>query len=572
MTEGADEMDRQKPFPVGVDDFSKIVSGYYYVDKTRLIEDLLNMGSEVTLFTRPRRFGKSLNMSMLKAFFEIGADIHLFDGLYISGRSALIDRYFGKYPVVFVSMKKVEGNNFSEAVSRMNTVFSREAERFEFMLKDDRLSIAKKRKLQSLMEHGNEANSNSLYDLTDILSSYYGKKVVVLIDEYDVPLAKAFDRGYYDEMIVLMRDLFGDALKSNTNLEFAVLTGCLRITKESIFTGLNNFKVNSITDFAFGEKFGFTDEEVRELLTCYGMEKHYDDIRQWYDGYRFGNVDVYCPWDVLNYCQDLSINDEQPPRNYWMNTSGNEIVNKFIDEIVVSDLQTKAELVKLVQGQSVKKRVSENLTYRDIGSNLANIWSALFMTGYLTCRSGYYGNEFDLVIPNKEIASIVEDTIIAKFDRANNDGARRLARFCNALQDGEPDVVEAIFNEYLKNSISINDTRVRDGKKENFYQGIFLGLLLYKIEWNPRTNYENGDGFTDLAMNTDNPEVGVIVEFKYSKSDDLLPACKEAMSQISDRDYVDGFFRQHESVKTVYKYGIACHKKECRIVFGMEKR
>lgn len=414
-------MENQLILPVGIENFKEIrKDGYYYVDKTALIEQVLEKRSKVTLFTRPRRFGKSLNMSMLQYFFEMGTDSALFDGLHISKNVELCERYMGKYPVISISLKGVDAANYDEAYRLMVQIINDEAERFQFLLDSEKLTKIDKMRYENLidMEMQPAVLAMSLKKLTTLLEKHYGQKVVVLIDEYDVPLAKAYENNFYDKMVLLLRNLFGNVLKTNASLAFAVLTGCLRIAKESIFTGLNNFTVYSITDDEFDETFGFTSEEVQEMLSYYGLSSHFEEVKEWYDGYRFGNADVYCPWDVVNYCKDHRENQNAAPKNYWMNTSGNDVINHFIDSISDNGMLTKDVLERLVNGEVITQRVDEMVTYKDLYSNIDNLWSTLFMTGYLTQR-GYIGNGYySLAVPNREIRNIIIERILTLFRKA----------------------------------------------------------------------------------------------------------------------------------------------------------
>lgn len=561
-------MIKKKALPVGVESFEEIrKNGYYYVDKTMLIEQVLEEKNKVTLFTRPRRFGKTLNMSMLKSFLELGTDPSLFEDLHISENTELCEKYMGKYPVISISLKGVVALSYKEAVDQLSDVINREAFRFMFLMEDPKLSSFEKKKFEELLSDQMTAKTleSSLVWLSMILEKKYGQKVVILIDEYDVPLQKAYEYGYYDEMVLLIRNLFGNVLKTNESLAFAVLTGCLRIAKESIFTGLNNFVVYSITDEVFDEAFGFTDEEVRKMLCYYGLEYHLDEVRDWYDGYRFGNTDVYCPWDVVNYCKDHVRNPEAKVKNYWLNTSGNEVINHFIDSVGEPQKLAKTELERLVSGNVVRKRINEAITYKELYSTIDNLWSTLFMTGYLTQRGAEDDGRYRLIIPNREIRNIVTDHILSLFqDEVKKDG-QMANEFCQALMEGKEKEVERLLTAYMGKTISIRDTFVRKSIKENFYHGILLGILSFKTGWEVSSNRESGTGFSDILIEIDDSDIGIVIEVKYSDDEGQLEKdCKEALKQIKDRDYSQklrdaGFHR-------ILKYGIAFQIKTCKVL------
>ncbi len=568
-------MTDMKKFPIGTEDFKDIINNnYYYVDKTRLIKELVDIGSKVTLFTRPRRFGKSLNMSMLKSFFEIGADSNLFSKLYIGSQSEFCEQYMGKYPVVSLCLKDVEGATFEEAQRNLCFAIQLETARYGFILDDDKLQRHNRKILEDLMALETQDISRSLRGLSQVLCRYYDRKVIILIDEYDAPLASAFKNGYYDQMISLIRSLFSWALKGNSDLEFAVLTGCLRISKESIFTGMNNLDVNTVADILYDDAFGFTDEEVNDLLDFYELGQYHDIIKEWYDGYRFGNAYIYCPWDVLNYCRILKADSNAKPQKYWMNSSSNDIVGKFIDQIIASgDASAQEDFVKLAQGEAVNKYVNSNITYKELYSSVDNMWSTLFMTGYLTSNDGYYEDRYNLTIPNLEIRAVVQEIFIEQFKNADTAYTNSVFEFYRALQDGDIEIVREFFENYLRNSGGIRIANARKDKKENFYQGLFLGMLVLKSNWKAKAECEYGDGYVDLSMLTDKPGVGVIIEFKYSDSKESLNvSVQEALDQIEKKRYADGFFRQHESVDVIYKYGIACHAMDCDIEMRVENR
>ena len=564
-------MEMKKKLPIGIESFIEIrTQGFYYVDKTGLIRELLQNWGKVNLFTRPRRFGKSLNMSMLKSFFEIGCDSALFDGLEISGETALCEEYMGKLPVISISLKSVSGADFTTARAMMCTVIAQEALRFQFLLESDRLTELERQQYARLVMSNEEgfvmSNADlmsSLLTLSVLVQKHYGQKAIILIDEYDVPLDKAMQAGYYDDMVNLLRNLFGQALKTNDSLQFAVMTGCLRVSRESIFTGLNNLKVLTIMDVQFDEYFGFTDREVRDLLDYYELSDLYDTVKEWYDGYHFGNVDVYCPWDVICYCDKLRTNPDEFPGNYWSNTSGNGIIRQFIE---MTRGITRQEIEQLMAGDTVEKIVRQELTYKELYDSIDNMWSILFTTGYLIQKEKPEGRKITLAIPNKEIREIFESQIMEWFrDTARQDGAA-LEAFCEAFEEGNAAGVEEKFNAYLKKTISIRDTDVRKDKKENFYHGILLGLLGYKDSWSVSSNTETGEGYSDILVEIDDKEIGIIIEVKYAENADFEAGCRKAMDQIEKKHYEEKLV--DAGMQTIFKFGIACYKKRCRVVLA----
>lgn len=566
-------MTELKKLPIGIESFEKMRrEDFYYVDKTRLIEQLLSQWGEVNLFTRPRRFGKTLNMSMFQNFFEIGRDSVLFDGLDISKNVQLCEKYQGKFPVVFISLKSVNGNTYEEAVGHLIKIINREARRMQFLLESSKLTQYDKKLFEQLLERemDEETIASSIQELTELLEKHYDKKVIVLIDEYDVPLSKANENGYYDEMVLLLRNFFGNVLKTNDSLEFAVLTGCLRIAKESIFTGLNNFKVYSITDVRFDETFGFTDMEVKKILEYYGLEKYSETVKEWYDGYRFGNADVYCPWDVINFCSDHLENQKLQPKNYWANTSGNDVINHFIESVNEPQKVTKIELEQLVNGGMVQKEINTELTYKELYSSIGNLWSTLFMTGYLTQRGEADGNRYNLVIPNQEIRNIVTNHILKMFQNTVKADGKMVGEFCEALRTGRKDEVEKIFTDYMKKTISVRDTAVQKTMKENFYHGILLGILSFKEDWSIMSNRESGDGFSDILIRSEEADVGIVIEIKYAEDGKLEEECEKALNQIVDKRYTEGL--EQDGIHKILKYGIACYKKTCKVVLKIEDR
>ena len=562
-----------KKLPIGIENFEKLrQEDFYYIDKTRLIEQLLTRWGEVNLFTRPRRFGKSLNMSMLQSFFEIGKDKTLFDGLRISDNQELCEKYQGKFPVVSVSLKGINGATYEEARRFLIKTINEEARRLSVLSDSTELDETDHELLTQLKkkEMTNDSLVYSIRELTELLEKHYGRKVIVLIDEYDVPLAKANENGYYDEMVLLIRNLFENALKTNSSLKFAVLTGCLRIAKESIFTGLNNFKVYSITDKSFDETFGFTDAEVRELLRYYGQEKYYETVKEWYDGYRFGNVDVYCPWDVINFCSDHLADPGLEPKNYWANTSGNSVISHFIDSVGKPQKLTRMELEQLVNGGIVQKEINSELTYKELYSSIDNLWSTLFMTGYLTQRGEPSGNRYNLVIPNREIRNIITNHILKMFKENVKDDGKTVSDLCDALLNQNPEKVELIFTEYMKKTISIRDTFAQKPTKENFYHGLLLGILGFKENWSVMSNRESGDGFGDILIRIEDEDVGIVIEVKYADDGNLQGECEKALQQIIDIRYTEVL--EQEGIHTIIKYGIACYRKKCKVLMRIDKQ
>jgi hypothetical protein len=561
-----------RKLPIGMENFVEIRrNNFYYVDKTRLIEQLVEKWSEVSLFTRPRRFGKSLNMSMLRAFFEVGAEANLFDGLYISHKKELCEQYMGKYPVISFTLKNIEGQSFDEVKKSMRYLIGTIARQYSFLLESEKLSVVDKEIYRALLftnedgtfQMSDVALEKSLYRLTELLEKHYHKKVIVLIDEYDVPLEKAFHHGYYDEMVILIRNLFGNVLKTNEHLKMAVLTGCLRIAKESIFTGLNNFKVYPITMRAFDESFGFTDEEVQKMLKYYRLEEDYEIVKAWYDGYHFGDVDVYCPWDVINYCSDRQYDPKLEPQNYWANTSSNDIISHFVDGMGGQRKVTRIELERLINGETVQKEINQELTYKELYSSIDNLWSTLFMTGYLTQKGDSNGKRYNLAIPNQEIRNIMTDHILQLFkEDVAKDGAM-VETFCQALVDGNANRIEQLFTEYLMKTISVRDTFVRKPVKENFYHGILLGILSYKGGWYVTSNRESGDGFSDIMVRIDDEDVGIIIEVKYAENGKEEEMSRKALLQIHEKHYEKVLL--DEDIHKVMKYGIACNKKKCKV-------
>ena len=566
------QMEELKKLPIGIEDFEKIrQEDFYYVDKTRLIGQLLAQWGEVNLFTRPRRFGKSLNMSMFQHFFEIGSKKTLFDGLDISKNLKLCEEYQEKYPVVSISLKGINGTTYEEARGFLVKTINEEARRLSVLSESKKLNETDQELFRQLKtkEMSNDSLVYSIRELTELLEKHYGKKVIVLIDEYDVPLAKAYENGYYDEMVLLIRNLFENGLKTNRSLKFAILTGCLRVAKESIFTGLNNFKIYSITDKRFDETFGFTDSEVRELLKYYGQEEYYETVKEWYDGYRFGDVDVYCPWDVINFCSDHRTDSKLAPKNYWANTSGNSVISHFIESVNEPHKLTRMELEQLVNGGIVQKEINPELTYKDLYSSIDNLWSTLFMTGYLTQRGEPSGDRYNLVIPNREIRNIITNHILKMFKESIKDDGKTVSEFCDALLKQHPEKVESIFKDYMRKTISIRDTFVQKPTKENFYHGLLLGILGFKENWSVMSNRESGDGFGDILIRIEDEEIGIVIEVKYASDGNLERECEKALQQIIDVRYTESL--EQEGIHKIIKYGIACYKKTCKVMMKIEE-
>lgn len=556
---------KKKMLPIGIENFEEIrTEGFYYVDKTGMIKELLENWGKVNLFTRPRRFGKSLNMSMLRYFFDVNSDPALFDGLKISEEKELCERYMGKFPVISVSLKGLNAISYEKALEMAVPVLQGEIRRFQYLLESERLTQRDKEAYDRLLdaEVSEGALCNSLKVLSELLFKHHGEKTVILIDEYDVPLAKAFEQGYYEQMVLFIRNLFEQTLKTNESLQLAVLTGCMRISKESIFTGLNNLRVLTIADVEFEEHFGFTDSEVRELLEYYGLSGNYNAVKEWYDGYRFGSVDVYCPWDVICHCGKLRADSEAQPQNYWSNTSSNDAVRRFIKQ--ADTAAVKQEIEKLVAGETIRKEIRQELTYQDMYSTVDNIWSVLFTTGYLTQRGKPDKKTFCLAIPNMEIREIYTEQIMALFKEDMRSNREDTEAFCHALQEGDAAEVEKRFTDFLRRTISIRDTFVKKRLKENFYHGILLGILSCYNAWIVSSNEEAGDGYSDILLMMEDEETGVVIEVKYAENGNLDECCRKALEQIETNRYEETL--RDEGSTRILKYGIACYKKRCRVM------
>ena len=559
----------RKKLPIGIENFGEFsTEGFYYVDKTPFIKELLQNWGKVNLFTRPRRFGKSLNMSMLKNFFEIGNIPELFAGLKIMEEKELCEKYMGKFPVISISLKSVDGLKYEAAVAALRRVIGNEACRFDFLAESERLGQNDKGLYSGLTDvkdgkflMTDDLLTDSLQTLSQLLEKHYGQKVILLLDEYDVPLDKAFQGGYYDEMVILIRNLLGNALKTNDSLYFAVLTGCLRISKESIFTGLNNLKVHTISDVRYDEYFGFTNADVDQLLEFYGLSSYKNMIRDWYDGYRFGDTDVYCPWDVINYCDELLAALNTPPKNYWVNTSGNDLVRRMLKN---ASLTTKNEVEELLNGGQITKRIKQELTYREIDDSIEHVWSVLYATGYLTGKHAEQEDAdiFRLWIPNGEIRKLFYELVEDWFREVTRSDTARISRFCGAFPAGDTDTIQEMLSDYLWDSISVRDTAVRRNMKENFYHGMLLGLLQSQDSWLVKSNAETGEGYSDISIQT--PErVGIVIELKYADDGNLETACKAALRQIEEKKYAHGLKRR--GMKKIIRYAIAFYEKECMV-------
>lgn len=567
-------MKTMKKLPIGIEHFEEMRrEDFYYVDKTGMIKELLENKAKVNLFTRPRRFGKSLNMSMLKYFFEYGCDSSLFEGLAIAKEDKLCQEYMGKFPVVSVTLKGAGSLEFQTARGMLCSIVGNEAMRFAFLENSSRLSDREKEQYRQLVNvdtsgrqsfiMSNEVLEDSLRMLCRLLQKHYDQKVILLIDEYDVPLDKAQHYGYYDEMSSLLRGMLGQALKTNDSLQFAVLTGCLRVAKESIFTGLNNLRVLTITSKQFDEHFGFLDREVKELLEFYGLSDRFDLVKEWYDGYRFGSEDVYCPWDVINYADSLRSDPDAKPRAFWINTSGNDIIRTFLK---MAKGSVQREIEELVNGGTVVKKINQELTYRDLYKNIDNLWSVLFTTGYLTKRGETESEAYYLAIPNLEIRKIFIEQVMEWIQEEARKDTQKLDAFCDAFARGDAEAAEAGFGDYLWRTISVLDTGARREKKEHFYHGVLLGLLGHREEWDIRSNAETGEGFCDILIEIRDERIGIAIELKYAREDGLEAGCREALEQIENRHYESKLLQ--DGMKTIYKYGIACRKKECMVRMG----
>lgn len=555
----------KRKLPIGIENFEQIIKDdFYYVDKTGLISELLRNWGMVNLFTRPRRFGKSLNMSMLEHFFSVEGDKSIFDGLKISKDKKLCEEYMGKHPVISISLKGINAASYEAAFELTVKTIKGAVQKAGFLKMSDKLDEDEKKEYRAILdENMSEATLFwSLKNLSELLEKHYETKVILLIDEYDVPLAKAFENGYYDKMVFLIRNLLEQTLKTNNSLKFAVMTGCMRISKESIFTGLNNLKVLSITDERFDEYFGFTDEDVKEMLRYYDREDHYEEMRNWYDGYRFGSTDVYCPWDVLNHCDKIKENAAAFPENYWVHTSSNEAVKKIIQ--MSGNITTKREIERLLAGEEIVKEIRQELTYQEMYQSVENIWSLLFMTGYLTQRQRLDASHYKLAIPNLEVRVIFKTQIMEYFKEGVAKDGDTLKQLCDALKGGDAEKVERLFEGYLKKTISIRDTFVEKSLKENFYHGILLGILGVKEDWGVFSNRETGDGYSDIMIETEDSEMGIIIEIKYAGDGNLLNACEKALKQVEETKYEETLLEN--GVEKILKYGIACYMKHCKVM------
>ncbi len=559
-------MEGRKMIPIGVENFEELMAeDFYYVDKTGMIRDLLNHRGKVTLFTRPRRFGKSLNMSMLKHFFSAEGNKSIFDGLTISKETELCEKHMGKYPVISISLKEIEGKDYESAYRKIARLMRATANEAYELMDSDKLNEVDKADYRALLDLGMTEDTlcSGLMTLCKLLEKHYGKKTVLLIDEYDVPLQRAFINGYYDQMVSLIRGMFGAALKTNDSLDFAVLTGCLRVAKESIFTGMNNLEVFSITDKMFSQYFGFTDGEVREILAYYGIGKCYGALKDWYDGYQFGGTEIYCPWDVLNHSKRFAFDQKTAPQNYWIDTSGNDVIKRFVAQATDA---TREEIERLIAGEAIEKEVRLNLTYSEMYDSIENLWSLLFMTGYLTERGDADGRRRKLAIPNQEVRDIFVMQIQEYFKESVKSDTDTLDAFCAALVGGDADEVGRLFSQYLEQSISIRDAAAPDDRKESFYHGTMLGILMASGRMSVVSNREAGNGFADILAKSKDGETGIVIEMKYARDGDLDGASQDAIGQIDERQYMDAF--KYTLVRKVLKYGVGCYKKTCRVVLG----
>lgn len=565
-------MTEKLKLPMGIEDFKEIrTMGYYYVDKTGLLRTLLKKFGKVNLFTRPRRFGKTLNMSMIKYFLETGSDSTLFDGLEIAKEKELCNKYMGKFPVISISLKNAASDTFEGAKEMLCSVIGKEALRFSYLMQSDSLTETEHKQYKALIHVDDNGIftmadgllKDSLLLLSSFLEKHHGQKAIILIDEYDVPLDKAYQSGYYDAMVELVKALFGGALKTNSSLYFAVLTGCLRISKESIFTGLNNFSIYTVKSVRYNEYFGFTDKDVRTILEYYKFTDQYNVIKEWYDGYRFGNLEIYCPWDVIKYCDDLCDGNATYPQNYWVNTSSNDIIRRFIDK---ADASTKDEIERLINGGSIKKEIHQELTYRDLDSDTDHLWSLLFTTGYLTQSGEDIEGISQLIIPNKEIHWIYVQQIRKWFKDETKKEKQKLENFCKAFEENDVAAIEEGFTSYLRKTISIRDTSIKKEMKENFYHGILLGLFGNMDKWKVRSNAESGEGYSDISVEIEDKEIGILIEFKYAENAAFDEGCQKALKQIKDKNYEETLI--DDGMKTIYRYGIACYKKRCKVISG----
>lgn len=551
-----------KPIPIGIEDFKRLVdSGYSFVDKTLMIKDLLDSNALVTLFTRPRRFGKTLNMSMLRRFFEKTEEdnSYLFDGLAITETGDKYRKYMGQYPVISISLKGMKQPGYENAFNKFKDIIISEFEKHDNILSSNKLKPRQRKIFENIY---NDKADNAVYNtalklLSDCLYEVYGKKAIILIDEYDVPLENAYFNGFYDQMINLIRSVFESVLKTNDSLEFAVLTGCLRISKESIFTGLNNLNVYPVTDNAFSQYFGFTEQEVKQLANYYGLSDCFDEIKTWYDGYMFGETEIYNPWSVLNYIQFALNNRNRIPKAYWINTSSNSIIHELI---VKSDRKTKNDIEALITGHPIDKPLYEDITYSNMNVKSDYIWSFLLHTGYLKPADIYQKGiqtYFSAVIPNLEIVTIYENTFRQWFDESIRTANKSV--LLNAVLDGNSETFELEVNRWLLKSISYHDGY------ENFYHGFLVGLLEYSDEYLVESNRESGTGRNDIVIkNVLTREIAVVLEIKsVNKGETLDQMCDTALKQIDEKQYEVGLV--NEGYKQILKYGIAFEGKRCMI-------
>ncbi|MCD7888696.1 MAG: ATP-binding protein [Oscillospiraceae bacterium] len=546
-----------------------MISGdFYYVDKTGMIKELLSNWGEVNHFTRPHGFGSTVNLSMLQYFFELDTDKSLFDGLAISNETELCNRYMGQYPVVAINLDMIDCLNYEDARREIACVISREVRRFSFLLDSPNLSESDKSILSTLMDRNMSdiIIISSILFLTRILERHFKKKVIVLIDGYDVPLEKANRYGYYHKMEMLIHGMFHQGIKTNSSLEFAVLVGCLRVARPSIISGFNNAKMYTLLNAECDEQFGFTDEEVKEMLAYYDLSEYYDLTKEWYDGYKIGRANMYNPWDVINWCDQLRSDINRAPKCYWANSSSNEELKRFIGRM--SDGVTKTQIERLISGDTVQKKIEEQLTYDTMYDNIENMWSLLYATGYLTQSETLMGNVVRLAIPNTEVRTIFRDSVLSMFEKEVAQDGAMVTDFCDALKTGNAEEVERLFNDFMEKTISIRDTAVKKSFKESFYHGLLIGILSYKDGWSVDSNGESGNGYYDIAAEIEKEEIGIIIEVKYAENAQFESECQNAIKQINDNDYTAEL--KSDGMRTLWKYAIACYKKECRVVVERE--
>ena len=558
---GSDEMEF-KPLPIGIDNFEMLITrGYYFIDKTLLIKDLLDNKAAVNLFTRPRRFGKTLNMSMLQYFFENSSkdNSYLFENLNIMKVGQKYTSHMGQYPVINLSLKSAKQPNFELAYISIRRRIAEEYKRHEYILESEQLQHEKERYLKILKEQGEEGDYiDSLYFLCECLEKYHNKKVIILIDEYDVPLENAFFEGFYDRMIAFIRSIFESALKTNSSLEFAVITGCLRISRESIFTGLNNLEIISVLNKSYSEYFGFTQDDLKVILKDYELLEKEELIKNWYNGYVFGNTEVYNPWSVVRFVKDLVTDLNTFPTSYWANTSSNSIVRSLIEK---ADTATKKEIELLIEGKTIEKPVHEDITYDEIYDTMDNLWNFMFFTGYFKKVNERMDSEdnryLELSIPNREVKYIFRSKILKWFEEKVK--AKDLSKLYTSIINGEPQIFEEELGRLLIETISFNDAY------ENFYHGFVVGALANMHDYIVKSNREGGKGRSDLFIKSVSKRgIAIVIEFKIAKNiDDLEKRADDALKQIENKGY-DMELRS-EGYKNIIRYGISFCEKDCYI-------